>query len=137
VGHDLGAGARSRRRRSADVARQEGPGRFPAPRRDPIVQIAAVDGKLVATYHAEYEVQALAITTRYVFVDESRTIIDPAKGGTAILSAATGKLLHWLPGKGGANMSASGRYAVFSSLYKVFLLDGATGGSRRSPAFAA
>jgi hypothetical protein len=50
-----------------------------------------------------------------------------SKGGTAILSASTGKLLHWLPGKGGSNMSASGRYVAFSSLDKVFLLDGATG----------
>jgi hypothetical protein len=94
---------------------------------DPIVQIATVRGNVVATYHAQYEVQALAITPRYVFVNESRTDIDPVKGGTAILSASTGTLLRWLPGKGGWNMSANERYAAFSNSSKVFLLDGATG----------
>jgi hypothetical protein len=94
---------------------------------DPIVQIATVGGRIVATYHTRYEAEAVAITTRFVFVEESRAGVDPIKGGTAILSASTGKLLHWLPGKGAGNMSASGRYAVFSNYSKVYLLDGATG----------
>jgi hypothetical protein len=100
----------------------------PAPETDPAnpqVVLATTSGKIVATVRAKYDVQAVALTPRYLFVEEAE--LYGSHGGIEVRSVTTGRLLRWLPGKGGPYLSASGRYVVFWSRYKVFALDGATG----------
>jgi hypothetical protein len=100
----------------------------PLPETDPSnpqVELATVTGKLIARFRAKYDVQSVALTPRYVFVEEAQE--DGSHGGIEIRSALTGRLLRWLPGKGGPYLSASGGHVVFWSFSKVFSLDGATG----------
>jgi hypothetical protein len=101
---------------------------IPAPETDPAnpqVVLATISGTIVATIRAEYDVQAVALTPRFLFVEE--TEVYGSHGGIEVRSATTGRLLRWLPNKGGPYLSASGRYVVFWNRYKVFALDGATG----------
>lgn len=100
----------------------------PLPETDPSnpqVELATVTGKLITSFRAKYDVQALALTPRYLFVEEAQE--NGSHGGMEIHSAITGRLLRWLPGKGGPYLSASGGHVVFWSQSKVFALDGATG----------
>jgi hypothetical protein len=106
---------------------------IPAPEGDsatPTVVIATLDGKLVAKFRTKYDVQSLALTSRYLFVyvaDENGGAL-----GVEIHDARTGKLLRWLSRLAAPYMSASGRYAVFSTHFdSVWLLDGTTGAIRR------